>query len=290
MRDSDERTRHFITKNKRQDNLDEPSARRAVGKFGECESSERKCDADDDTFNSTDFLVRRRSKDRYKDEENYIRPKRKLTNSDYEEYDEYQDEIDNHKRAPILVRVFAWIALLAIFFVCGYIGANYFFSWADKKGGPRVGRVLGSGSEIRQMQQDTSISSTSGNAKYKLYFPDGGKIITREIDIRRGMVEEDIEKVVSMYVDGLKETKMLDNTVNTLNIFRNGDWLYLDMTSAFQSSLKKLGKDKAMVVIGGLVKTMQDNFPPIKKIKFYIDGKDTSDKTPVDLTIPWGIN
>ena len=34
-------------------------------------------------------------------------------------------------------------------------------------------------------------------------------------------------------------------------------------------------------------KTVSSNFPPVKKIKFYIDGKEATDKTPVDLTQPW---
>ena len=86
--------------------------------------------------------------------------------------------------------------------------------------------------------------------KYNLYIPDGTAYT--EIEIKKGMAEEDIEKVASVYIDGLKETKMLDNNVRVLNVFKSGDWLYLDMTGAFSSSLKTLGKDKAAARSPGL--------------------------------------
>jgi hypothetical protein len=43
-------------------------------------------------------------------------------------------------------------------------------------------------------------------------------------------------------------------------------------------------------MLTGMVKTMTDNFAPVNKIKFYVDGKEVRDKKPVDLTAPWGIS
>jgi hypothetical protein len=34
---------------------------------------------------------------------------------------------------------------------------------------------------------------------------------------------------------------------------------------------------------------MSDNFAPVSRVKFYVDGKEVPDKTPVDLTMPWGL-
>ena len=90
-----------------------------------------------------------------------------------------------------------------------------------------------------------------------------------------------------MYIDGLKEINMMGSGVRAQNIFRSGEWLYLNMTSDFQKSIKSMGKDKATLALSGLLKTMNQNFSPIKKIKFYTDGKEIKDITPVDLTKPW---
>jgi hypothetical protein len=73
-----------------------------------------------------------------------------------------------------------------------------------------------------------------------------------------------------------------------LNIFQSGEWLYLNMSGDFLESIKTLGAEKSRLMLTGLVKTMSDNFSPINKVKFYIDGKEVRDKKPIDLASPWG--
>ncbi|MCQ4765547.1 spore gernimation protein, partial [Cloacibacillus evryensis] len=85
----------------------------------------------------------------------------------------------------------------------------------------------------------------------------------------------------------LKETKALDPAVSINEIFESGDWLYINMTPSFQSSLKSLGKARAEQLLSGFAKTVQDNFPPLRKVKFYINSKEITDKHPVDLSQPW---
>lgn len=293
MRNPEERPRQFAVKYKKGAEYDEPAVNRR-GFDDEDEPRRRRAFSDDDESEGKKFFARRTLRDREEEEAEESRSYRTARASRRkfeEEYDDDEEEEDDRRKAPRIVRVFAWVALLAILFTCGYLGANYFFSWADKKGGPRVGDVYGSGSEVTQAQsQQSETTPTVGNATYNLYVPEDGKIIKRGIDIRKGLTEEDIEKVATIYIDGLKETNSLDNGVQLLNVFCSGDWLYLDMTSAFQKSMQTLGKEKGALVITGLVQTMKENFPPIKKIKFYIDGKESKVKTPVDLTQPWEIN
>lgn len=290
MRDPDERTRHFIIrKKKEEENFDEPSVKRISAQQRDNTSRGGNRVREEERENLREgFFARYSGKGKADDDRSEDRS-RENRDDDYVD-DDFEEKEDDSRKAPLLVRIFAWVALLAIFFVCGYLGANYFFNWADKKGGPRVGNVVGSGTEAARVSVSANASNGPGNVKYKLYIPDGTSFTDREIEINKGMVEEDIEKVASVYVDGLKETKMLDNNVGVINVFRSGDWLYLDMTGAFSSSLKTLGKDKAAIVITGLVRTMKNNFPPIKKVKFYIDGKESGEKVPVDLTSPWEIN
>ena len=278
MRDSEERVRHFVVTGEKK-NLDEP----AVGRRRSGLASSRRDDHDDEDT----YSPRRRSlRDReYEDDE----PRRPSKRRSVEDFDDYDEEAEARK-APFLVRVFAWIALLAILFACGYLGANYFFNWADKKTGKRVGDVIGTTTEIKRADTAANnISPTAGSAVYTIYIPENGKFIERPADIQKGTRENDVAKILAMYIDGLKETKMLNNDVKTQNIFISGDWLYVDINNAFQTSLKSLGKDKSTLVITGMLKTASENFRPIKKIKFYIDGKESKMKAPIDLTKPWEI-
>ena len=292
MRDPEKRTRHFIIRKKNEDEIfEEPSERRFSAQQREKVSPERMRTREDDKEGLREGFFARFTGGGRAEEGS---PKERSRDSsgqgyDDDDFEEYYEE-DESKKAPLLVRIFAWIALLAIFFVCGYLGANYFFSWADSKGGPRVGNVVGSGTEARMVSTASNDSGGLGNVKYSLFIPEGTSFTEREIEIKKGMSEEDIEKVASVYIDGLKETQMLDNNVRVLNVFRSGDWLYLDMTGAFSASLKTLGRDRASMVLTGLVRTMKENFPPVKKVKFYIDGKESGEKTPVDLTSAWEIN
>ena len=91
-----------------------------------------------------------------------------------------------------------------------------------------------------------------------------------------------------MYVDGLKETNMLDSSAKIANVFISGEIMFLDMNQPFLSSLKKQGAAKASQILSGMTKTAAENFSPVKQIKFFIDGKESKETAPVDLTKPWG--
>ena len=234
---------------------------------------------------SRGYFVRRSLREREVEEEQ--RHGRALKNErgnasdeDDDEYSDYDYSEDEGRKAPAVVRVFAWIALLAIFFAGGYVGANYLFRQADQRGA-RVGNVVGSGAEVRQVPG-------MGEASYKLFMPLAtGGFEEREIKIRRGLPEEDIHHLLTVYVDGLKELTEFEPGTQVISIFRSGDWLYVDMTADFQKSLKTLGRDKSTMALTGLVRTVQENFHPVKKVKFYVEGKESRDKNPVDIENAW---
>lgn len=286
MRDPEERQRHFVIRDKKDENYDQPAVRRR-GLVREDEDEAR----EEREEKPSRPRARRTLREREMEEEEEVRSlrgsrKRKaMKRADFDDEDEY-DEEEQRPRAPKIVRIFAWIALAVILFTCGYVATNYFFAWSDKQGGERIGSVYGSGAEVAETaaQQEPAPS----NAQYSIYVPDGQSFQTRAIEIKPGGTrEDDIQKVLSMYIDSLKETKAMDPAVSVTNVFQSGEWLYVDLTAAFQSSIKKLGKDKAAQALNGMLNTMRDNFPPVKKIKFYVNSKEITDKTPVDLTTAW---
>lgn len=243
---------------------------------------------------SRGYTARKTLREREREEElQHRQVLRKPTKAADDEHDDYDDEEDDgdyvdetRTKAPKLVRLFAWVALLAVFFACGYAGANYFLNRADGSGS-RIGGVVSDGDEARNMIRNNETSGL-GDASYKLYMPKaGGGFEEREIKIRKGLPEEDIRHVLTVYVDGLKELTEFEPGVQVINIFRSGDWLYIDMSQDFLRSLKKLGKDKSTLILTGLVHTMQENFPPIKKVKFYIEGNESKDKDPVNIENAW---
>ena len=290
MRDPEERQRHFVIRDKKEENYDQPAVRRR-GLVRE-EDEER----EEQEEKPRRPRARRTLREREMEEEEEVRSlrgsrKRKtMKRAEIDDEEDYEDDEEQRPRAPKIVRIFAWIALVVILFTCGYVATNYFFAWSDKQGGERIGNVYGSGAEVAETQQTAGqeTGEAPSDARYSIYIPEGSSFQTRAIELKPGGTrEDDMQKVLSMYIDSLKETKAMDPAVSVTNVFQSGEWLYVDMTAAFQSSIKKLGKDKAAQALNGMLNTMRDNFPPVKKIKFYVNSKEITEKTPVDLTTAW---
>ena len=277
MRDPEERTRHFVVGEKRKTNLDEPTVRRKVVRTYGAEKDEEHREEARPMFSPRRPL---------RDDDEDIAVRHVMKKRPIPEYED-DEEDDPGKKAPLLVRVFARGALLAVFFACGYLGANFIFNWADRRGGTRVGDVIVSPSEVKQMEAASPQGETITSG-YTIYLPDNGKYTKRGIDITKGTIEADAAKVLSMYVDGLKETNMLDSSAKIANVFISGEIMFLDMNQPFLSSLKKQGAAKASQILSGMTKTAAENFSPVKQIKFFIDGKESKETAPVDLTKPWG--
>lgn len=280
MREPEERQRHFVIPDKKEEDYDKPAVRRrGVMPEEDKESEDEK---------PRKPRARRTLREREQEEEEEARSlrgsrkRRKIKQEEFDE-DEFDDE-EERPRAPKIVRIFAWAALVVILFTAGYVATNFFFAWSDKRGGERIGNVYGSGAEVAENAEQ----SGAPQARYNIYIPDGESFQTRAIELKPGGTrEEDVQRVLSMYVDSLKETKALDPAVSVSSVFQSGEWLYVDLTAAFQSSIKKLKKEEATKILNGMANTMRDNFPPISKIKFYVNSKEITDKTPVDLTGAW---
>ncbi|MGI6442544.1 MAG: GerMN domain-containing protein [Synergistaceae bacterium] len=265
--------------------LDEPAVRRRSS--ASRSSQRRREDVDDEKFVQNDDISQR-----YPKEDSFQKQlrRRAIDRGGYQDnYEDYDDEYeDDFERAPLLVRISAWVAVLIIFFATGYMGANYFFKWADRKNdGRMVGDVVGSGTEVNQIKKEQLPQIIDEGANYVIYIPEDGKFRERTTDIKKGLKEEDANKIISMYIDTLKELNILNNDVRLISVFFSGDWAYVDVSKEFMTSLKSLGKKDAPVVPTGMLKTVAKNFPPVKKIKFYLDSNEIKDKTTIDLSKPW---
>jgi hypothetical protein len=225
-----------------------------------------------------------------------------MRRGEWEEEDEDEDEAPN--RAPLVFRLLAWTSLVVIFFTVGYGTTSLAFKWLDKKayedGAARTPDNLAytpeeaqnllrgtSGAEDAPLSADSAAQQV-GDAYVTISIPDGNSFKTRQIRCSGALREDTIKQTLAAYMDAMKESQILSAKAQELNIFQSGEWLYLNMSRDFLESIKTLGAEKSRLMLTGLVKTMSDNFPPVNKVKFYIDGKEVRDKKPVDLTSPWG--
>jgi hypothetical protein len=240
-------------------------------------------------------------------------PREKREMMERGEWMDDEEEVPN--RAPLIFRLLAWTSLVVIFFAVGYGATSLAFRWLDSRAYERgaarspanlvstpeeLQNVLAQESQTRVLPPENAAAIASGGSASGLTsenyvtvtisIPDGNTFKTRQIRCTNALREDTMKQALAAYMDAMKESQMLASGVQDLNIFQSGDWLYLNMNGEFLESIKKLGEEKSRVMLTGMVKTMSDNFAPINKIKFYVDGKEVRDKKPVDLTSPWGIN
>lgn len=197
------------------------------------------------------------------------------------------------QKAPLIVRLIAWTSVIAVFFALGYGGTSLLFNWMDsgKSPLPRPVDIVATSEDaqeyVTQTRQETE-EPAAGEKSFTLSIPGGsGGFEPRSIRVQGEFTEEEMQRVVSAYVDALKEGKWFDPGVQLLHVFRSGEWIYLNMSAPFLSSLKTLGKEKSQLALTGLVKTLSDNFSQVAKVKFYVDGQEIKEKNPVDLSLPW---
>ena len=237
---------------------------------------------------------------KWKSNEDEPLPREKKMMREREEWDDVEEDEDDdydrdkRRKAPLLFRLLAWLSLVVIFFAVGYGLTSFAFKWLDARGGSRTPQNLAVTPEeaetvVSHARSADATDRGDGSVTVMISVPEGNRFVTRPIQCVGSLREDTVKQALSSYMDAVKEGKMLDPSASNLNIFLSGEWLYLNMNRSFLESLKALGAEESRVLLTGLVKTMADNFTPISKIKFYVEGKEVLDKTPVDLTMPWGL-
>jgi hypothetical protein len=204
-----------------------------------------------------------------------------------------EDDADERRnKAPFPFRLVAWASLVVLFFAAGYGVTSMLFNWMDREHPNTSPPNLISTPEQAEKLITGVKSADEQPADYQtltLSIPEGSGFVTRQIRCDAVLREDVMQQTLSAYMDAVKESKLLDPVANSLNIFQSGDWLYLNVNQSFLDSIKSLEQGKATYLLTGLVMTMSQNFEPITRVKFYVEGKEIKDKKPVDLTVPWGI-
>lgn len=210
------------------------------------------------------------------------------------EWDE-EDDLDDVpvKKAPLLFRLIAWIALLLLFFGGGYGAMSVVFKWMDGGGVKSPANLAATQQEVADMMAMAKSADAEAVARNvvtcTLSIPDNGTFVSRQIQCSAGLREDTMKQTIAAFLDAVKENSMMDSAAQNLNLFQSGDQLYLNMNQKFFDSLKKQGKDGSRFIITGIVRTMSNNFSPINKVKFYIEGKEAGDKKVVDLSSAWSL-
>ncbi len=187
-------------------------------------------------------------------------------------------------KAPWLLRFVSWSAVMLLLFTLGYFGTGLALKWVDKKGGPQETAVV-SGEDPVPGQEPAPAKSG-----YKVYAMKGGQLVESRTTTNGGLLEADLREVMQTLFGLLKAEGLLDPQATVLHVFRSGDLLYLDVNDACVRSIMALPEGKANLVMTGIVRTSVENFRPLRRVKFLVNGRESQEKKPVDLTVAWQLS
>ena len=221
-----------------------------------------------------------------------------------EENDFDEDDFDGEygkKRMPLFARLLIWLVLFVLIGAAGYFTADYFIGRMESKSlseDPAVtartdekdaaDKSVSSAPAVKTGKKQAEPAKTANTVQYRLYIPNGKDFTVRRVEIEHGRTEQDMERMLQMYFDSLREAGLSKNDVRIVNLFKSDSLAYLNLDNGFEKIISALDEKKAAEVITGLLSTLWNNFS-VKKVKFYINGQTPDVKVPVDLSDQWGL-
>jgi hypothetical protein len=184
-------------------------------------------------------------------------------------------------KAPWLLRLVSWSAVMLLLFTLGYFGTGLMLKWVDSRGGPQETTIV-SGQEPIPGERPTP--SQRG---YKVYSLKGDQISETRTETNGGLMESDMKEVLQALLGLLKAEGILDSQAAVLHVFRTGDLLYLDVNDACVRSIAALPLPKANLVMTGIVRTAIENFRPVTRVRFLVNGRESGETKPVNLAVAW---
>ena len=227
--------------------------------------------------------------------------------------DDYDDDFDSRRprrrgrdsrspereRPPFLLRFFSWIGIILLCFVAGYLGTSWMVRSLNTRSLLKPENRVENGEDLKALTESekekekekakAALSGVRGDIQQvslRLYFLKNGGLAE---DVRPFLArpqEDNIRDAVQTLL-AMSGIEGAESNVRVLHVFRSADTVYLDCSRGFAAALSKLGQRNSQFLVTGIVRTMQDNFPPIVKVRFLIDGAVSSGGAPIDLTVPW---
>lgn len=202
-----------------------------------------------------------------------------------------ENEEQAPRKAPLPFRIAAWLSAVAIFFAVGYGATSLVLKYLDQKGVTAEQSVVSDSRGAEEiLSQNDGVTEGSGGIRkerVRLYVLDGGDLRGTTLEFVPGLLEEDAQRALTGLFRKLKEQGVLKDEVQVLHFFRTGDLAFLDVNDSFQRSLDQLSKTQAVLMLTGVVRTITENFTPITKVRFLINGREVTERGAVDLSVAW---
>lgn len=206
-----------------------------------------------------------------------------------------EDDYDESKPTPLLFRILVMIGILMLCFVLGYIGTSWVTNFLNRKLFLKPDNRIENQEDLQnfnEVQQERTtreaLNSSPEGARqisFSIYHVTNDAITETRKSFPVRTSEENIRAAVSEIIS-LSNIPGADK-IKLLHVFKNSDTAFLDMSEQFASALENIGQRKSLLLLTGIVRTLQDNFSPISQVRFLIDSQAPKSGGVVDLGSVW---
>lgn len=204
----------------------------------------------------------------------------------------YDDEPE--KPTPLLLRILSILGVILLCFVLGYLGTSWVVDLLNKK------LLLKPDNRIENQEDLSKFQESESERSARKLLEDGADVQQVSLSLyhvkddtlaetRRNFIartrEDNIRDAVNeiIFLSGVPNP----DRIKLLHVFRNDETVFLDMPEQFPSALNSMGKQKSLLLITGMLRTMTANFSPVSQIRFLVGSKAAKPGGIVDLSSIW---
>lgn len=180
-----------------------------------------------------------------------------------------------------------------VFFSMGYLSSGWLLSYLDGKGVGGQPDVAGTSEQAAQIMASSgedvqTLVDMGRRVAFSIYVPDEkGGMEKEQINVVSSIMEDDVSKVIATLLSRLNEKKVFASDISLRHVFRDGELVYLNFNEPFRIALSKLPQPKGAIVMTGIVRSIVDNFMPVARVQFLIDGNVKESAGEIPLSVPW---
>ena len=204
-------------------------------------------------------------------------------------------DINDERQTPLLLKILSWLGIILLCFVIGYLGTSWFVEFLNRKLLLKPENRIENQADLESFNEseqerilDESIKNSGSNVQQislNLYHVKNDTIAETRRNFVSKTQEDNMREAVAAVIQ-LSEMPQSEK-IKLLHVFRLQDTAFLDMSGQFASSIEGAGQRKSLLLLTGIVRTVQENFSPISQIRFLIDSKPPKQGGTVDLSAPW---
>ena len=201
---------------------------------------------------------------------------------------------EDDRPTPLLLRILSWLGIILLCFVLGYLGTSWVVDMLNRK------LLLKPENRIETQEDLTGFQEAERGRTAREALKSGGNVQQVSLNLfhvkddaltetRKNFVQRTTEDNIRDAVEEILTLSGLPDAgkIKLLHVFRISDTAFLDMPGQFASSLESAGQRKSLLLLTGIVRTLQENFSPVSQVRFLIDSKPPKSGGVVDLSAPW---